>query len=102
MTWYQTVSSLLLRAILIFTPLHQPNIDDATELQQLPKLSTAVYRSPSVVEIAAVHDKQALYVARRPERASDKAKRIKDPSRWTRFVLFICCVSTQHTTDGHS
>jgi WD40 repeat protein len=74
---------------------HQPNPDGATELQQLPRSSTTVFHSPDAVEIAAVRDKKALYVARRPERASDKAKRIKNPSRWTRFVLFICCVSTR-------
>jgi hypothetical protein len=36
---------------------------------------------------------QALYVARRPETASEKAKRIKNPKWWVRVVLFICCVS---------
>jgi len=36
---------------------------------------------------------QALYVARRPERPSDIAKRIKNPTWWTRCILFICCVS---------
>jgi hypothetical protein len=36
---------------------------------------------------------QALYVAPRPERASDMAKRIKNPTWCTRCILFICCVS---------
>jgi hypothetical protein len=36
---------------------------------------------------------QALYVAPRPERASDIAKRIKNPTWWTRCILLICCVS---------
>jgi len=36
---------------------------------------------------------QALYVAPRPERINDRAKRIKNPTRWTRCILFICCVS---------
>lgn len=92
----------LLAHVLSLFRRRQPNTGEATELQQLSRSSTSVYRSPGAVEIAAVRDKKALYVARRPERASDKAKRIKNPSRWTRFVLFICCVSTQHTTDGRS
>jgi len=36
---------------------------------------------------------QALYVARRQERVSDMAKRIKNPTWWNRCILFICCVS---------
>ena len=36
---------------------------------------------------------QALYVARRRERPSDMAKRIKNPTWWNRCILFICCVS---------
>jgi len=36
---------------------------------------------------------QALYVARRQERVSDMAKRIKNPTWWDRCILFICCVS---------
>jgi hypothetical protein len=43
---------------------------------------------------------QALYVARRPERTSEQATRIKNPTWWTRCILFICCVSTQ-STEGH-
>jgi len=35
---------------------------------------------------------QALYVAPRQERVSDKAKRIKNPTRWKRCILFICCL----------
>jgi len=36
---------------------------------------------------------ETLYVAPRPERVSDKAKRIKNPTWWKRCILFICCVS---------
>jgi hypothetical protein len=36
---------------------------------------------------------EVLYVARRPETASEKAKRIKNPKLWVRVVLFLCCVS---------
>ena len=65
---------------------------------------------PHPVEVATVRDKQvflgffvycqglmisvqALYVARRRERPSDMAKRIKNPTWWNRCILFICCVS---------
>jgi len=44
---------------------------------------------------------QALYVAPRRERASDIAKRIKNPTWWTHCILFICCVSiTQDASDA--
>ncbi|KAG1806090.1 uncharacterized protein BJ212DRAFT_1303752 [Suillus subaureus] len=45
------------------------------------------HRSPPVVEVPALDDKKALYTARRPERASDKAKRIKNPKWWARVYL---------------
>jgi hypothetical protein len=45
---------------------------------------------------------QALYVAPRQEPVSERVKRIKNPTRWTRFVLFICCVSVPGPdTNGH-
>ena len=34
-----------------------------------------------------------VQVALPPEHASDIAKRIKNPTWWTRCILFICCVS---------
>jgi len=43
---------------------------------------------------------QALYVAPRRERASDMAKRIKNPTWWTRCILFICCVSIPQDASG--
>jgi hypothetical protein len=42
---------------------------------------------------------QALYVARRPETASEMAKRIKNPKWWVRVVLFICCASPSTDSD---
>jgi WD40 repeat protein len=78
----------------------QPNADEAIELERRPGPSTSSPRSPPVVEVPALDDKKALYTARRPERASDKAKRINNPKWWVRVVLFICCVSPS-TDDGH-
>ncbi|KAG0694555.1 WD40-repeat-containing domain protein [Suillus ampliporus] len=69
------------------------NAAEATELQQHPRRGTSSHHSPGIVDVAAIRDKQALYVARRPETASDKAKRIKNPKWWVRVVLFLCCVS---------
>jgi hypothetical protein len=36
---------------------------------------------------------QVIYVARRPETASEMAKRVKNPKPWVRVVFFLCCVS---------
>lgn len=78
-----------------------PDADDLIELQQRTSPSTSFIRSPRVVEVAAQQDNQVLHVARRPERASDKAKRIKNSIWWNRFVLFLCCVS-HSPVDGPS
>jgi len=43
---------------------------------------------------------KALYVSPPRETASDKAKRIKNPTRGVRIVLFLCCVSPG-TDDTH-
>ena len=43
---------------------------------------------------------QALYTARRPETASEMAKRIKNPKWWVRVVLFLCCESPS-ADDSH-
>ncbi|KAG1844343.1 hypothetical protein DFJ58DRAFT_802923 [Suillus subalutaceus] len=71
----------------------QPSADEPIESQQHPGPSTSSRRSPPVVEVPALDDKKALYTARRPERASYKVKRIKNPVWWARIVLFLCCVS---------
>jgi hypothetical protein len=36
---------------------------------------------------------QVIFVAHRPETASEMAKHIKNPKPWVRVVLFLCCVS---------
>ncbi|KAG1854320.1 hypothetical protein C8R48DRAFT_675562 [Suillus tomentosus] len=59
-----------------------PNTDELDEPQQRPRgPGTSSHRSPPVVDVPALDDKKALYVSRRPERASDKAKRV-DTSKW--------------------
>ncbi|KAG1854319.1 hypothetical protein C8R48DRAFT_763687 [Suillus tomentosus] len=78
----------------------QPNTDEHVELQQRIGPSTSSRRSPPVVDVPALDDKKALYVARRPERASDKAKRVDTSKWWARVVLFLCCVSPSND-DGH-
>ncbi|KAG1901955.1 uncharacterized protein F5891DRAFT_1172365 [Suillus fuscotomentosus] len=61
---------------------------------------TSSRRRPPVVDVPALDDKKALYVARLPERASDKAKRVDNSKWWARVVLFLCCVSPSND-DGH-
>ncbi|KAG1735981.1 hypothetical protein EDB19DRAFT_1056845 [Suillus lakei] len=70
-----------------------PDTNEAIELRQLSRPTVSSRCSPHVVEVAAMRDKQALYVARRPETANEKARRIKNPKPWVRVVLFLCCVS---------
>lgn len=75
-------------------PSSQPDADESIELQQRPGPSTSSIRSLRIAEIAAQQDDQVLlHVAQRPERAKDKAKRIKNRTRWNRLVLFLFCVS---------
>ncbi|OJA09773.1 hypothetical protein AZE42_11472 [Rhizopogon vesiculosus] len=71
----------------------QPTTSESMELQQHRTPSTSSHPGPRAIEVAPVRDKQALFVARRPEQASDKLKRIKNPTWWTRCILFICCAS---------
>ncbi|KAG2344619.1 WD40 repeat-like protein [Suillus weaverae] len=68
----------------------QPKSDEPIALQQRPGPSASFRRSPPVVEVPALDDKKALYTAQRQERASDKARRIKNPKWWARVVLFLC------------
>ncbi|KAJ8587074.1 WD40 repeat-like protein [Rhizopogon salebrosus TDB-379] len=71
----------------------QPNnTRESIEHQHSQSRNIASQHSPSPVKVAVVRDKQALYVTRRPERVSDQAKRIKDPTWRTRCILFICCI----------
>ncbi|KAG2341469.1 hypothetical protein BDR05DRAFT_965150 [Suillus weaverae] len=55
------------------------NDGEATELHQRQRRTIFSRRRPPVVEVAAVQDKQALFVARRPEQ--DKAQQQQQPRR---------------------
>ncbi|OAX36794.1 hypothetical protein K503DRAFT_801738 [Rhizopogon vinicolor AM-OR11-026] len=46
-------------------------------------------------DVPVVRDKQTLHDAPWLGRSSDQAKRIKNPTWWTRCVLCICCASAQ-------
>ncbi|KAG2745914.1 hypothetical protein P692DRAFT_201807506 [Suillus brevipes Sb2] len=87
-SWGSSPRALLAR---LRQPFHhsQPNVDESTELQQRPGPSTSPHRMPSVVEVPALDDKKALYTARRPETASEMAKRIKNPKWWSCPNSFI-------------
>jgi len=92
----------------------QPTTGQSMELQRPQKPIISSHPGPRVVEVATVRDKevrlflsitetpitsaQALFVARRPDQMSDKVKRIKNPTWWTRCILFFCCVSV-HSVD---
>ncbi|OAX32811.1 hypothetical protein K503DRAFT_804916, partial [Rhizopogon vinicolor AM-OR11-026] len=71
----------------------QPTIDESRELQQSNRKHMTSHPGPHAIEVAPVRDRQALYVAPRQEPVGDQVKRIKNPTWWTRCVLFICCVS---------
>jgi hypothetical protein len=49
---------------------------------------------------SSVTSVQALYVAGRPKHTSEQVTRVENPTWWTHYILFICCVSTQRT-EGH-
>lgn len=71
-----------------------PNTNEPFKPQQFPGSSTSSRCGP------ALHEKKELYVTWRPERASDKGTRIKNPTLWARVGLFLCCVSPS-THDDH-
>lgn len=87
------------RTLQVFPLFHPslPDVDEPIELQQREP-STFSSRSPRVVEVAVQQDDQVLHTAQLPERTSDNAKHIKNPTWWNRFVLFLLCASV----DGHS
>ncbi|KAG1829701.1 hypothetical protein EV424DRAFT_413880 [Suillus variegatus] len=68
------------------------NADEAIELQCCPGPTTS-YLSRHVDDVAAMRDREVLVVARRPDTASEIAKRVKNPKPWVRVVFFLCCVS---------
>ncbi|KAG1901939.1 uncharacterized protein F5891DRAFT_1186968 [Suillus fuscotomentosus] len=69
-----------------------PNVDEAIELQCCSGPTTS-HLSPHVDDVAAMRDREVLVVARRPETASEIARRVKHPKPWVRVVFFLCCVS---------
>ncbi|KAG1739339.1 WD40-repeat-containing domain protein [Suillus lakei] len=69
--------------------------DDAIELQQWARQTTSSRCSHHVVEVAAIRDKQAIYVARQPETASEMARRIKNPTLWPAVIPY-------RTMQGHT
>ncbi|KAG1878558.1 hypothetical protein C8R48DRAFT_768116 [Suillus tomentosus] len=78
----------------------QSNAHEDIELQQRTGPGTSSRSSPPVVDVPALDDKKALYIARRPQRASDKAKRVDNLKWWAHVVLFLCCASPSND-DGH-
>lgn len=71
--------------------------NEEIELSQCP-------RRPRVVEVAAVRDREALYVAPQPRphpHTQSNGTATLAQSRpvpwWAHVVLFLCCVSPQHT-----
>ncbi|KIK35348.1 hypothetical protein CY34DRAFT_812244 [Suillus luteus UH-Slu-Lm8-n1] len=70
-----------------------PNANEAIKLQTCPGQATFSYRRSRVVDVSAMRDREVIHVARRPETASEMAKRVKNPKPWVRVVFFLCCVS---------
>ncbi|KAG1844332.1 hypothetical protein DFJ58DRAFT_802844 [Suillus subalutaceus] len=100
-SWGSRPLALLARIPSLFRR-SRPNVDEPIELQQRPGPpgpTNSSHCSPHVVDVAAVVDREVIFVARRPETASEKAKRIRNPKPWVRVVLFLCCVSPG-TDDG--
>ncbi|KAG2054826.1 WD40 repeat-like protein [Suillus hirtellus] len=100
LSWGSRPRALLAGLSSLFHP-SPPNTDEPNESQKRPRgPGTSSCRSPPVVDVPALDDKKALYVARRPERARDKAKRVDTSKWWARVVLFLCCASSSND-DGH-
>ncbi|KIK32915.1 hypothetical protein CY34DRAFT_18720 [Suillus luteus UH-Slu-Lm8-n1] len=97
-SWGSRPHALLARIPQLFRR-SQPNVDEPTELQQSPGPSTFPRHRHPVVEVPALDDKKALYVAWRPKPTTHNAERIKNSKWWARVVLFICCVSPSTESD---
>ncbi|KAJ8583150.1 WD40 repeat-like protein [Rhizopogon salebrosus TDB-379] len=67
----------------------QPNMNESLEFQRRPEQSTKSPPAPPVVDVAAGRNKKPLFVARPPERPSDIARRVVNPTRWMRFVIGV-------------
>ncbi|OJA21072.1 hypothetical protein AZE42_09131 [Rhizopogon vesiculosus] len=64
------------------------------ELQQSQKSSISSHPGPCAVEFATVRDKQALFVARRPEKTRDKTPTIVNRvDTFHLFIEFTCTVN---------
>ncbi|KAG1806091.1 WD40-repeat-containing domain protein [Suillus subaureus] len=70
-----------------------PNADEAIELQHHSEPITSSHCDHHDVDVAAMRDREVIFVAPHHETASEKARRIKNPTPWVRVVLFLCCVS---------
>lgn len=117
----------LLERLLSFFHHSHSNAGGGTELQQ--RQSRSIFsRSPRIVEVAAVQDRKALYVAPRPRPQQQSQSHVQGPTSqsqptatststttvqvsattaqsppvplWARFVLFICCASPSYA-NGH-
>ncbi|KAG1901931.1 WD40-repeat-containing domain protein [Suillus fuscotomentosus] len=69
-----------------------PNADEAIEPRCYSGPTTS-HLSRLVDDVAAMRDREVLVVARRPDTASEIARRVKNPKPWVRVVFFLCCVS---------
>lgn len=78
-----------------------PPIVKLIVLSMLLQFGISRYDFLGCAQFPGSYDFCADIVAPRLVRASGKVRRIRDPTRWTHFVLFVCRVSIQHT-DGPS
>ncbi|KAG2079250.1 WD40 repeat-like protein [Suillus decipiens] len=78
-----------------------PATSEEIEPPIYPRQTTSSYHSPHVVNVAAIRDKQALYVAPRPKRDRSRTQpagttmQSRPLSLWAHLVLFLCCASPQ-------
>ncbi|KAG2038630.1 WD40-repeat-containing domain protein [Suillus americanus] len=91
--------ALIDRLSSLFRP--QPHTNEEIQLSQYS-------RDPHVVEVAAMRDRQALYVAPRPRphphtqpNGTATHAQSQPIPWWAHVVLFFCCTSAQHT-DGNA
>ncbi|KAG1895698.1 uncharacterized protein F5891DRAFT_1193869 [Suillus fuscotomentosus] len=97
--WGSRPHALLVRLTQCFHHF-QSNAHEDIKLQQHTGPGTFSCSSPPIVDVPALDDKKALYIAWQPERASDKAKRVDNSKWWAHVMLFLCCVSPSND-DGH-
>lgn len=89
------ISRILLDHLpLLFRPSHSPT-SEAAELQQRSRLTIFSRRGPRTIEVAAIQDKQALYVAPRPEH--EKAKYMQQQQSQSQSQAQVLSSQTQPT-----